>query len=210
MLATTISDTHSLHNQLKLPGGDLLIHAGDFCNRGSEVEALDFINWFAKQDYKYKVFIAGNHDFYFEKFLNEEIYKILPKNVFYLNDSGIELEGVKIWGSPITPTFHNMAFNRDRGEVIAKHWKKILADTDVLITHGPPFGILDFTNSQQNVGCEELLKTIKKINLKYHIFGHIHEGFGEIKIGETSFINTSSVDFRYRVREIPFCNLQMI
>jgi Icc-related predicted phosphoesterase len=204
MQITTISDTHGLHHQLQILGGDLLIHAGDVCNRGTAVEALAFIEWFAEQDYTYKVFIAGNHDFYFEKLSTKEIHALLPENVFYLNDSGVELGGIKIWGSPITPTFHTMAFNRNRGEVIGQHWSEIPLDTDVLITHGPPFGILDFTNSQLHVGCEALFKSVQTIRPKYHIFGHIHEGFGLIKKEATTYINTSSVDFNYKVRKIPF------
>ena len=105
MQFTTISDTHGLHHQLKLPGGVLLIHTGDVCNISTQEEAANFIDWFEKQPYAYKVFIAGNHDFFFEHFTQQEIQKILPKNIFYLNDSGIEIEGIKLWGSPITPEF---------------------------------------------------------------------------------------------------------
>lgn len=204
MKITTISDTHGLHHQLNLVGSDLLIHAGDVCNRGTYKEALDFISWFSKQDYTYKVFIAGNHDFFFEKCTNEEIKNLLPENVHYLNDTGIEIEGVKIWGSPVTPTFMNMAFNRMRGATIANHWSQIPNDVDILITHGPPFGILDKTFQNLNVGCHDLLISIEKELPKYHIFGHIHESFGIFKNEKTTFINTSSVDFNYKIQNKHF------
>lgn len=206
MQITTISDTHGLHYQLELPGGDLLIHAGDVCNRGTQEEAANFIDWFEKQPYTYKVFIAGNHDFFLENFTQKEIQNILPKNVFYLNDSGIDIEGINIWGSPITPEFYNWAFNRKRGKEINKHWQLIPNNIDILITHGPAYGILDKTFHNQNVGCEELLKVMENIQPQYHIFGHIHEGFGTTQNQNTTFINTSSLDFNYKIRKTPFFN----
>ena len=204
MQITTISDTHGLHHQLQLPGGDLLIHAGDVCNRGTQQEAANFIDWFEKQPYTYKVFIAGNHDFFLEHFTQQEIQKTLPKNIFYLNDSVIEIEGIKLWGSPITPEFHNWAFNRKRGKEIEEHWKQIPFQTDILITHGPAFGILDTTFNNKNVGCVELLTHIERVNPKYHIFGHIHEGFGTSKLNKTTYINTASLDFNYKLRKSSF------
>ena len=204
MQITTISDTHGLHHQLQLPGGDLLIHAGDVCNRGSQEEAANFIDWFEKQPYTYKIFIAGNHDFFFENFTQKEIQDILPKNIYYLNDSGIEIEGINIWGSPITPEFHNWAFNRKRGDEINNHWQLIPNNSDILITHGPAFGILDKTFHNLNVGCEELLKALKNIQPKYHVFGHIHEAFGSLNEKETTYINTSSLDLFYKIRNTPF------
>ncbi|UGS19883.1 metallophosphatase domain-containing protein [Flavobacterium cyclinae] len=204
MQITTLSDTHGLHHQLQLPGGDLLIHAGDVCNRGTQEEATNFIDWFEKQSYTYKIFIAGNHDFFFENFTQQEIQDILPKNIFYLNDTGIEIDGINIWGSPITPEFHNWAFNRKRGEEINKHWQLIPNNTDILITHGPAFGILDKTMHNLNVGCEKLLKAVKNIQPKYHVFGHIHEAFGSLNEKETTYINTSSLDLFYKIRNTPF------
>jgi Icc-related predicted phosphoesterase len=209
MKITTISDTHSLHRQLDLPGGDILIHAGDVCNRGTAAEALDFMNWFSNQNYAYKIFIAGNHDFYFENEPIGSIQSLLPESVFYLNDLGITIEGVSFWGSPITPEFHNMAFNRKRGIDIAKHWGLIPPKTDVLITHGPAYGILDKTFQNLNVGCTNLLTKIEEIKPQYHIFGHIHEGFGRTEREGTIFVNTSSVDFHYKIRKSPFFDFEI-
>ena len=163
-----ISDTHGQHKNLTLPKGDVIIHAGDISQRGKESEIIDFLNWFKDLDFKYKIFIAGNHDFFFEKTSENDIQKIIPENIIYLCDSGVEVEHIKIWGSPITPWFYDWAFNRPRGAQIAHHWQLIPLDTDILITHGPAFGKLDKTTRGENVGCEDLLKSIKEIKPKIH------------------------------------------
>jgi Icc-related predicted phosphoesterase len=197
MHITAISDTHTQHHKLNLPAGEMLIHAGDISSRGAEHEVLDFIEWFGEQDFKYKIFIAGNHDFFFEKFTKQEIDKLLPKGVIYLQDSGVEIEGINIWGSPISPWFFDWAFNRHRGEDIAKHWALIPKNTDVLITHGPVFDVLDETIGGEKVGCKDLLNTLKNLNVKAHICGHIHEAYGMQEIGSTKFINASVLNQRY-------------
>ena len=209
MTTTLISDTHGLHHQLQLIGGDLLIHAGDVSKYGNETEIINFLDWFKVQPYTYKIFIAGNHDWFFENATNESIQTILPKNIIYLNDSGVEIEGFKIWGSPIQPTFFDWAFNRDRGEDINKHWQLIPANTDILITHGPPFGILDKTIRGENVGCEMLIKKINHIKPKLHVFGHIHEAYGIEKMDDTTFINASVLNVKYQlVNELIHINLK--
>lgn len=203
MTLTLISDTHFRHNQLELAGGDMLIHAGDLCGRGTEGEALAFLRWFGEQPYTYKIFIAGNHDWFFEKSSKMEIDKIIPANIHYLNDSGVEIEGLKIWGSPVQPAFLDWAFNRKKGAEINKHWKLIPKDTNILITHGPPFGILDRTTSNYNAGCEMLLKKVNQIEPKLHVFGHIHEGYGMVEKGKTIFANASSVNVNYQLVNAP-------
>lgn len=134
MKIVAISDTHGQHHKLQLPEGDVLIHAGDISNRGELHEIKDFLLWFDKQPFKTKIFIAGNHDFYFERHSEEEINNIIPDGITYLKDSGIEIEGIKIWGSPITPFFFNWAFNRNRGYEIARYWDLIPSDTDIHYT----------------------------------------------------------------------------
>jgi Icc-related predicted phosphoesterase len=124
-------------------------------------------------------------------------------DIFYLNDNGISLKGIKFWGSPIQPAYNNWAFNRQRGEAINRHWKLISSKTDILITHGPPFGILDKTNSEENTGCQDLLKKVKEIKPKYHLFGHIHEAYGIWKDENTTFINASLLDHRYKLTNVP-------
>ncbi len=203
MKITCISDTHGQHDQLSLKGGDLLIHAGDICNRGIESEVVAFLNWFKIQNYKHKIFIAGNHDWFFEQETENYIQKIIPKEIIYLNDSGICIDGINIWGSPIQPTFFDWAFNRDRGATIDQHWQMIPKNTDVLITHGPPFGILDQTMRGEAVGCEMLLEKVNEIEPKLHVFGHIHEGYGILEKGKSTFVNASVLDINYRNRNLP-------
>lgn len=198
-----ISDTHGQHHQLMLPKGDVIIHAGDLSRRGEESEVFDFLNWFSELDFKYKILIAGNHDFYFERKSNSEINKILPKNVRYLCDSGTSIDQLKIWGSPITPWFYDWAFNRDRGEQIARHWDLIPSETDILITHGPVSGRLDKTRDGRSVGCKDLLIKVNELKPKFHICGHIHEAYGQISDSETKFINASVLDEKYVLRNEP-------
>ncbi|MCP4520162.1 MAG: metallophosphoesterase [Cytophagales bacterium] len=195
-----ISDTHGKHHDIQLPTGDILLHAGDVSRSGKKTQIQDFLLWFSKQDFTHKIFIAGNHDFFFEKASLEEIKSIIPENVIYLNDSGIEIEGIKIWGSPIQPWFYDWAFNRQRGEDIQKHWDLIPKDTQVLITHGPPLGILDRTIHGQEVGCENLTNTIQQLKkLKIHLFGHIHEGYGMKQQSNITFVNASVLDVSYQL-----------
>ncbi len=140
-----ISDTHGRHEDVKLPQGDVLIHAGDISRTGKSVEVEAFLKWLSHQTHKYKILIAGNHDWYFESNSKIMIDSRMPDNIIYLNDSGCEIEGVRFWGSPIQPEFGNLAFNRKRGEDIKEHWDLIPLNTDILITHGSPYSILDKT-----------------------------------------------------------------
>lgn len=197
MKLVLISDTHGAHKTVQVPEGDLLIHAGDLSKRGEEGEVKEFLDWFSKQPHTYKIFVAGNHDWLFERRSAEYITSLIPENIIYLNDSGIEINGVYIWGSPIQPTFYNWAFNRDRGKDIKRHWDLIPEHTDVLITHGPPYGILDKTIKGEQVGCQDLLNRVHQIKPKLHVFGHIHEGYGIHQNKQTSFVNTSILDQKY-------------
>jgi Icc-related predicted phosphoesterase len=188
-----ISDTHNLHKDLKIPNGDILIHAGDMTCVGGMDEIKEFNEWLGTLPHRYKIVIAGNHDLYLESV--PLLANLLITNAIYLNDSGIELEGLKIWGSPISPNFQDWAFNRERGKSIRKHWEMIPADTDILITHCPPFGILDFNNKGKYEGCQDLLEIVQqKIKPRLHVFGHLHDAYGRIQIGETLFVNASIVN----------------
>lgn len=204
MHIVAISDTHGKHRDLQpLSEGDVLIHAGDVSRGGMKEQVTDFLEWFAVQNHTHKIFIAGNHDFFFEQADPDEVNSIIPDGIIYLNDSGLEINGVKFWGSPITPWFNNWAFNRDRGDEIKKHWDLIPDDTDVLITHGPPSGILDETVYGNRTGCEELLLRVDQVKPKFHIFGHIHEDYGTFTKGETTFVNVSVLDDWYEMRNQP-------
>ncbi|HJW16259.1 MAG TPA: metallophosphatase domain-containing protein [Flavisolibacter sp.] len=198
-----LADTHSRHRGIILPKGDVLIHGGDISYRGERLEVEDFLAWFAKQDFEYKVFIAGNHDFLFENIKPKELERIIPPGIIYLNDSGTDIQGIHIWGSPITPKFFNWAFNRTRGEAIKKHWKLIPANTDLLITHGPPHGILDQVANESHVGCVDLLQTVKSIMPRVHFFGHIHESYGIRNSAQTKFINACQMNELYQLVNKP-------
>jgi len=181
MIIDVVSDLHGFFP--KLEGGDLLIIAGDLTERDTEYQHDDFFLWLNNQAYTKKIFISGNHDNYLEK-NNEKFIKTLEKSdLEYLSDSGTELEGFKIWGSPWTKTFRGMnpkckAFTCDTEEELAIKFSLIPEDVDILITHSPPYGILDSINLY---GSRSLRKIIEKITPKLWICGHIHEGYGEFK-----------------------------
>jgi Icc-related predicted phosphoesterase len=204
MKLTFISDTHSVHEKLKLKEGDILFHCGDMTKRGELFEVDNVAHYLARQPFKHKVVIAGNHDFCFENEHKKEAEKLLcDHGIIYLNDSFVEIEGLKIWGSPVQPWFYDWAFNRKRGEEIKKHWDLIPDDINILLTHGPPHGILDTIHSGESVGCEELLKTVARIRPHIHAFGHIHEAYGIKTVGTTKLINACVTDLRYEVINRP-------
>jgi len=214
MKITFISDTHNKHNQVtsSLPGGDLLIHAGDISSMGYKHEIQQFCKWFnGLENYIVKTFIAGNHDFGFEK--EPEMAKEIVgsyKWIDYLQDSflgyGVDTENyVKIYGSPWQPEFHNWAFNLPRnGWELEQKWNDIPEDTDILITHGPAFGYLDkVVGRYDNLGCELLATRIKTIKPKIHVCGHIHSGYGYVFDGDTHFINASVLNEQYQYTQKP-------
>lgn len=199
MNLTFISDTHRKHNELSLPGGDILIHCGDFTDIGEFSDVKEFALFISKTNYKHKIVIAGNHDFAFENGYQNEAKKFLNDNgIIYLNDSGVTISGINFWGSPVQPEFFDWAFNRKRGADIKKHWDLIPDNTDILITHGPPFGILDVSSHGTHIGCYDLLDAVKRVKPKIHAFGHNHFGHGKILFNDTIFINASNLDEKYQ------------
>jgi Icc-related predicted phosphoesterase len=128
----------------------------------------------------------------------------LLTNAIYLENSGTELAGLKIWGSPVQPEFNNWAFNVARGAAIRRYWQMIPASTDVLITHGPPYGILDTAHpTTAHLGCEELAEAVQQTRPRLHVFGHIHGGYGTAKANGTQFVNASVVDEAYHLVNAP-------
>jgi Icc-related predicted phosphoesterase len=198
-----ISDTHGHHKELSLPEGDILIHAGDVTGRGMESQVVDFLEWFAAQPHRHKIMIAGNHDFYFEQAPEEAIRKAIPDNIVYLNDSGTEVEGIRIWGSPVSTWFYDWAFSRHPGAEMQKHWDLVPEDTDILITHGPPAGIMDRITTGVETGCEILLETVQRIKPRLHLFGHIHEGYGKEVHDGVTYINAAVLNATYKLVNAP-------
>jgi Icc-related predicted phosphoesterase len=200
---TFISDTHNKHKHLTSKGmgnilgsGDYLIHAGDCTSLGSKNEINQFLEWFSNTDFKHKIFIAGNHDFGFEQQTDiAQEYKDM--GVIYLFDNEVTIDGIKFYGSPWQPEFHNWAFNLSRGEELAEKWEQIPNDVDVLITHGPAYGILDYAPIGGHVGCEELYRKIVEVKPKIHVCGHIHDGYGQKTMGGIEFLNASVLNERY-------------
>ena len=211
MNLTFLSDTHNKHNLIPtdyLLGGDVIIHSGDVSSRGTEDEIDVFLNWYSKLPYTHKILIAGNHDFFFEnasKYIVDAKMAKYPE-ITYLNDSVVEIEGIKIFGSPVQPYFHGWAFNRI-GEAINEHWDKIPLDTNILITHGGPLGIgyNNVTLEGQDVGCPYLaIKITELSDLKIFCQGHIHEGYGSYQIDNGPlFLNASVLNRRYEMQNRP-------
>lgn len=205
MRLVCISDTHGRHQEVKLPRGDVLVHAGDFTERGEPYEAASFLPWLARQPHRHKVFIAGNHEFCCEDYPEAFATQVaLYPDVHYLCDSGINLEGVNFWGSPFTPRFYDWAFNCDRGPDMQTHWDCIPADTHVLVTHGPPHGVGDTNLRGSHEGCENLRDTVARISqLRLHVYGHIHFSYGQISSGAHRSINAAVLDERYQPKNEP-------
>ena len=217
MRITVISDTHTKHGLIPLtdlPGGDLLIHAGDIMNSGyNKNDILDFCTWFhSLEQYDKKIFIAGNHDRMFENHPEgvEELLNIYL-DIDYLQDEAYDLydldtdASTKIYGSPWQPEFYNWAFNLPRnGEELQNKWNAIPENIDILITHGPPWGHLDVTPyGNLNVGCEVLRERIEVIKPKIHVFGHVHSGYGYKFHNGTHFVNASVLNERYNYKNKP-------
>ncbi len=198
-----ISDTHGDHEKLTLPAGDMIIHAGDLTAHGTRDETQAFMQWFGSLPFGRKVCIAGNHDTFMESDSAQAQQFARETGVQLLTDSGCELDGVRFWGSPITPRFFDWSFMRDPGAPIEAHWNLIPKATDVLITHGPPHGILDQVHRgdgvMEHTGCPSLLARIRSIMPSLHVFGHIHEGYGVVHRHGVSFHNVSSMNEHYRI-----------
>jgi Icc-related predicted phosphoesterase len=197
-----ISDTHCKHKQvdIDLTGVDFLICTGDFTSVGKEHEVHNFNKWIGSlgMDKEHIIVVCGNHDFWFERNTRNRIDQVCT-NFTYLQEEAYECEGVKFYGAPHQPEFYNWAFNVPRGEPLRKIWAKIPDDTDVLLTHGPPWSILDRNREGTCCGCEELQLRVEELDLKIHAFGHIHESHGVIEKDGTIYVNGSILDRNYNV-----------
>lgn len=210
MLIYGIGCTHMKHEHLEIPKCDVIIHTGDESNsKNPDInrnECLDFLDWYEKLDVKYKIFVAGNHStsIGFNRLKRSEIEE---KGIIYLEHESVEIEGVKFFGSPYTPTFGvNWAFNKNRGKLYTL-WEKIPEDTDILITHGPPLGICDHTYEGsliESCGDRSLLNIIRNRNIKYHFFSHLHDEEDVFNAGifkpsqlQTTFVNVAVVNLHH-------------
>lgn len=201
MRIVCLSDTHDLHDRLQVPDGDLLLHAGDATMKGSLAQLEAFDRWLARQPHRHKVVIAGNHDWGWQE--TPARARSLLRSAVYLEDAETTIDGLRIWGSPWQPWFYDWAFNLPRGPAIAAKWALIPAGIDVLVTHGPPLGILDRTSRGEDVGCADLLAAVQRVRPRLHVFGHIHEGYGTVVRDGTRFVNASNCSERYNPVQPP-------
>ena len=194
MRAVIISDTHSMHSHVKLPPGDILIHAGDFTKGGGEKEFAVFGNWLQDLPYEHILVTYGNHDWLGQR--DPGLAESLLGRAKVLHEKSIEINGINFYGAAWQPYYGGWAFNVHRDESAVKNWQRIPDNTNVLITHGPPHGTLDIVHEGglhiDNVGCEALRDRIKSLpNLGLHIFGHIHSCHGAKVKGGITYINAA-------------------
>lgn len=182
-----LSDTHGLHRQVDIPTGDILIHAGDFSGFGrSEAALRDFDTWLAELPHRHKIVVPGNHDSALEE--HPFPHSLFQNAALLINEETAAL-GLKFWGSPVTPLYGG-AFglcSADRRKLFAN----IPAGLDVLVTHGPPYGVLDFAPGGMHMGCRALLAAVHRVKPQVHVFGHLH-GAHSVSTGPpTTFVNAA-------------------
>lgn len=211
MKLVLVADTHCYEPDL--PSGDVLVHAGDFLSSGHPSEAHLAAKWLGRQSRKFEhvVCIAGNHDWAFERMGQrgtQDLFNQYASNVTYLLDSSINIGGKNFYGSPWQPEFNNWAFNAARGPDIKKYWDMIpdSGQVDVLITHGPPYGICDqsLPGRSEHFGCSDLARQIEISQPLVHVFGHIHGGYGTHEKSGTTYFNASQVNEAYRNIRTPW------
>jgi Icc-related predicted phosphoesterase len=198
MRIVCVSDTHGYHELTRVPDGDILVHAGDVCRYGGLEDVEEFNRWLGGLPHRHKVVICGNHDWCFQEKPAEARARIT--NATYLQDSGCEIEGIRFYGSPWTPLFCDWSFMLSDEELATK-WAAIPAGVDVLITHGPPHGILDFTNRKEHAGSRTLFDRVFEVKPRLHVFGHIHEAAGQTEIDGVAFLNASGDSHREGKRD---------
>jgi len=218
MRIVCISDTHNYLKEIKIPEGDILLHSGDATFYGYGHEVKPFGEWIRSHPHMYKVFVAGNHDRSFED-QPKKAAEWLGDGIIYLQDQAVELEingdKVKIYGAPWQPWFFDWAFNirPETGGLKAK-WDLIPKDADVLVTHGPPYKLRDVNREGEHCGDRDLRQAIQRVRPKLHVCGHIHEGYGVSRFGDTLIANASICNRKYKPVNKPlvfdFINGKMI
>lgn len=200
-----ISDTHERHESLEIPRCDLLLHAGDITMMGESAALVEFHDWclslLDRRVVTKIIVIAGNHDFLFER--EPERARSIFSGITYLQDAGMEWEGIYIYGTPWQPWFYDWAFNLRTEDQLREKFALIPDHTDILLTHGPPKGVLDQTTRGLAVGSSSLLERIQLVKPKLVVFGHIHEGYGVLKQHGITYVNASNCDVRYRPVQNP-------
>lgn len=198
MKLIAISDTHTKHDQIKLPDfGDVLIHAGDYSYQGTVSETIKFLDWFSAQSQRHKILVPGNHDRLFEENPGLAFEMCKERGIVLLSNDYAEIDGVIFFGCPMTPMFGSWAFMSTHWESKA-YWERITQRMDVLISHGPPQKILDRTLDGRFVGCQYHAEAVERLKPDICIFGHIHScGGEELHKDGTSYYNVACLDERY-------------
>lgn len=192
MRIVAVADTHTFQGELAaVPEGDVFVHAGDLCRAGRLGELAPVAEWLRSLPHRHKVVVAGNHDWCFAR-EPEAARKVLGGEIIYLQDSGVVLDGVRFWGSPWQPAYNDWAFNLPRGPVLAAKWALIPDWTDVLVTHGPPHGVGDWSGDPARRGCRDLLAAVRRVRPLLHLFGHAHQDGGFWQEGGVSFANVTA------------------
>ncbi len=198
MRIVCISDLHGKIERVTLPEGDLLLIAGDMTNTGTIVEYAQFNHHLEKIAPRYKhgvLLIEGNHDWLGER--QPDLARSILSNVTLLRHESATIDRVTFFGSPYTPEFCDWSFNVPRGAPIRAKWDQIPA-CDVLVTHGPPYSVLDDASAYNaGLGCHDLLAAVKRLKPRLHVFGHIHGGAGTKTIDGTIFVNAAICDEYY-------------
>lgn len=207
VIISALSDTHGMHREVVVLPCDILIHCGDISQFDDGSHYKDFVQWFSEQPAIHKIFIGGNHDEHLEEHGRDSPYLAPYPDVIYLDGSGAEIMGLKIWGSAVQPRTFDMAFTRNRTQ-LKEAWDKAPSDADIIVSHCPPYGILDRNVNGEHAGCDVLLRAIKRVGPRLNLFGHIHEAYGVTSKtfdGKTSvFANCSSVNRQRKVANAPW------
>jgi Icc-related predicted phosphoesterase len=195
MRIVAVADTHTFHDELVVPDGDVFVHAGDMCRGGDLDELAEVARWINDLPHRTKIVVAGNHDRAFEDH-HAEARALFGADVVYLQDAGVVVDGVRFWGSPWQPAYNDWAFNLKTGEALAAKWALFPDDIDVLITHGPPAGHGDGFNKHgpwpRPLGCADLLEAVRRRRPRLHLFGHIHQDGGLTSDDGVVFVNCTT------------------
>jgi Icc-related predicted phosphoesterase len=199
-----VSDLHE--HLIDIPECDLLLIAGDvsFAVKGDLAAKQAFLlgpfkQWLDDIPAREVVLVAGNHDQSIEAWGMPDGLRCR-----YLEDQGLELFGLKIWGTPWQPWFNDWAFNapaRHGEPFLASKFALIPADTDIVVCHGPPRGYGDHNaepGADAHVGSTALTEALGRVRPRLVVCGHIHSGYGRYQLGDTEIINASLVDNDYR------------
>jgi len=191
MRIVAIADTHTFqHDLAPLPDGDVFVHAGDMLRAGTLEELTDVAAWIRRLPYRHKVIVAGNHDGCFASTPGSAVAQL--GDAIYLQDAEATIDSLRFWGSPWQPAYGSWSFNLSRGEALAEKWKLIPEGVDVLVTHGPPRGYGDRGPVEGRAGCEDLLRRVREVRPRLHLFGHIHQDGGIWRDGSTTFANVTT------------------